>query len=517
MSGGQMRSTVRRRTVLTGALAAGLAGATGCRADSGTAGSTSSPSRGGRLRLVALGSPTGGLNPLTATDGASFIAMFQIYDQLVRLQGDRVVPSLAESVEPNADATVWTIRIRDGVRFHDGRAVTARDVVYSLRQFGDPKRSPTFGQFYADVDLANLKVRDTRTVEVPLVRARGDLVDSVLAQMSLVFPDGTTDRDWTKGVGSGPFRLVSTAGGGVTLDRNDEYWAGAPLLDGATITVVVDPAARLNAVRGGQADYAVDVTPAGARAVANSAEVQIRRGGPGNSTGRSFEMNVQTDPFRDADVRRALRLLVDRQQLVDNVLLGQGQVGNDVYGLGLPGYHPALPQRTRDVDQARSLLTKAGVTRLTIKAADLVAGTVDAARLLAEQAREAGLTITIEQAPADTYFDDYRGVLGTPLQAFYFINRPAATMISTYTGSDSAFNITGVRGGDFDSRLTAARATVDDAARRQRFDDLQRHLWESGGDIVWGYAEQLDAIRPGVGGVQLNQSVPLLAAAYLPA
>lgn len=513
-----MSAGVRRRTVLAGVLAAGVAGVAGCGAEAGAGVSvSSSPRRGGRLRLVALGSPTGGLNPLTATDGASFIAMFQIYDQLVRLQGDRVVASLAESVEPNANATMWTIRIRDGVRFHDGRAVTADDVAYSLRQFGDPKRSPTFGQLYADVDLANLKVRDPRTVEVPLRRARGDLVDSVLAQMSLVFPAGTTDRDWVKGVGSGPFRLVSAAGGGVTLARNDEYWGGAPLLDEVTVAVVVDPAARLNAVRGGQADYAVDVTPAGARSVANAADVQIRRGGPANSMGRSFEMNVQTDPFRDADVRRALRLLVDRQQLVDNVLLGQGQVGNDVYGLGLPGYHTALPQRTRDVDQARSLLAKAGVTRLTIKAADLQAGTVDAARLLAEQAREVGLTITVEQAPADTYFNDYAGVLSTPLQAFYFINRPAATMISTFTGSDSSFNVTGVRGGDFDRRLATARATVDDAARRERFNELQRYLWDSGGDIVWGYAEQLDAVRPGVGGVQLNQSAPLLGTAYLPA
>ncbi len=514
-----MSARVRRRAVLTGALAAGLAGVAGCGAESGAGPATSSsPRRGGRLRLVALGSPTGGLNPLTATDGASFIAMFQIYDQLVRLEGDRVVLSLAESVEPNADASVWTIRIREGVRFHDGRAVTASDVAYSLRMFGDPKRSPTFGPMYADMDLANLKVRDARTVEVPLTRARGDLVESMLAQMSLVFPDGTSDQDWAKGVGSGPFRLVSAAaGGGVTLARNGEYWDGPPLLDEATIAVVADPAARLNAVRGGQADYAVDVTPAGARSVANSRDVRIRRGGPGNSLGRSFEMNVQTDPFRDAEVRRALRLLVDRQQLVDNVLLGQGQVGNDVYGLGLPGYNTALPQRARDVDQAKALLAKAGVTRLTIRAADLVAGTVDAARLLAEQAREAGLAITVEQAPADTYFDDYAGVLSTPFQAFYFINRPAATMISSFTGSGASFNITGVRGGDFDRQLAAARATVDEAARRQRFDELQRYLWDSGGDIVWGYAEQLDAVRPGVDGVRLSQSVPLLASAYLPA
>lgn len=162
------------------------------------------------------------------------------------------------------------------------------------------------------------------------------------------------------------------------------------------------------------------------------------------------------------------------------------------------------------------MLAAAGVRTLTIKAADLVSGTVDAAELLAEQARDAGLQITVAKAAADTYFNDYASVLATPLQAFYFINRPAASMISTYTGKNSSFNVTAMAGGDYDTRLSAAQATVDDTARRARFDDLQQDLWANGGDVVWGFAEQLDAVRAGLGGVTLCQSAPMLAQAYLP-
>lgn len=513
---------IDRRAVLKGALAlsGGLAasGMAGCTAQGGASSTQSSggPRRGGQLRLVAAGHATAGLNPLTSADVGSFIALFQIFDQLVRQEGGTIVNSLAETVEPNADATVWTIQVRRGATFHSGRPVTAADVAYSIRSLGDPRKSPNYSALYGDVDLVNLKVRDARTLEVPLHRARGDFRESTLSQMSLVYPDGTTDADWNKDIGSGPFKLVSTGSGGTVLAAYPDHWGGAPLLDGAQLTVVSDATARLNAVRSGQADYAVDVSPAGARSVARSSAVEIRKGGPSNSIARTFEMNITKDPFTDATVREALKLLVDRQQLVDNVLLGQGEVGNDVYGRGLPGYSTSLPQRQRDVDKARSLLAAAGVSTLTIKAADLVTGTVDAANLFAEQARDAGLQITVQRVASDTYFNDYAGVLATPLQAFYFINRPAANMIATYASSRSAFNVTGMGGGAFDAMLAAAQATVDDRARQARFDELQRYLWDNGGDVVWGFAEQLDAVTPGLGGVTLCQSVPTLATAYLP-
>jgi peptide/nickel transport system substrate-binding protein len=274
--------------------------------------------------MVAKGATAANLNPLTTSDTASLIAIVQIYDQLVLLQGDKVVNSLAKSMVPNSDATSWTIQLHSGATFHDGRPVTAADVAYSLRTLGDPKRSPNYSQLFSDIDAARLKVRDRLTLEVPLHRARGDLRESALSQISIVFPEGTTDADWNKGIGSGPFKLSSIGPSGVVLARNETYWDGAPLLDGATVSAVADADARLNAVRGGQADYAVDISPAGARTVANSTAVQIVPGGPGNSIARSFEMNVGTDPFTNANVRLAMKLLVDRRQLVDSILLSAG-------------------------------------------------------------------------------------------------------------------------------------------------------------------------------------------------
>jgi peptide/nickel transport system substrate-binding protein len=131
------------------------------------------PRRDGQLRVVAKGSTTSSLNPLLTTDTARLIAIVQIYDQLVQLRGDEIVNQLAKSVLPSADATRWTIELRCGAVFHDGRPVTATDLAYSLRTLGDPKRSPNYGQLFGDVDMANIKVRDSVTLEVPLRRARG--------------------------------------------------------------------------------------------------------------------------------------------------------------------------------------------------------------------------------------------------------------------------------------------------------------------------------------------------------
>lgn len=515
-----MRTHLPRRAVLRGAVlaSAALAGVgplAGCANPTPIpVAAAGPPQRGGRLRVAALGAPTDSLSPLTVLGFADYAAFYGLYDSLAVLVGDRVQLSLAESAEPNADATSWTVRLRPDVRFHDGRPVGAADVAYSLRTFGDPTRSPNYAQYLADVDLANIRTLDERTVELPMRRPRGDLVDSTLGLISFVFPAGTTDADWVRGIGSGPFRLAAyEAGASTRMVRNDEYWDGAPLLDEVEIVAITDGTARLNAVKSGEIDYAVGVPSSAAATEAANPAVSVRRGGPANSNALMFTMNLTQPPFDDPQVRRAMRLLVDRQALVDTVLFGQGIVGNDVAGLGLPGYDASLPARTRDVEQARSLLAAAGVTDVTLRAADLTPGLVDAARLFAEQAREAGLTVQVEQAAADTYFSDFATLLSTPVQAFYFINRPIAAHIGSFTGSASQFNLTGAAGDDYDAALADAQGTVDAAARAEKFVALQRGLYDDGGEIVWGFAEQLDVTLPQVRGVELVQSVPLLGKA----
>lgn len=475
---------------------------------------TESGARTGLLRVAGTAASTADLNPLQGGGGHTgldYVVATQRFDQLVLLKTGNIELSLAESIEPNADATQWTIRVRDGVTFHDGKPLTAQDVVYSLRLLGDPQRNQN-AALLRDLDLPELRVVDDRTVQVPLTRARGDFVDGILSLQSLVFPTGLSD--FSTAVGSGPFKLASyRSGAPAEMTRNEDYWAGAPSIGELEIRGIDDPAARLNAVRGGQIDYALAITAVGAVSTERGDDVTIVRSGAGSAL--MFAMNVTLPPFDNPAVREAFRLAIDRQALIDSVLFGQGVLGNDVPGKGLPGYNDALPQRSRDVDRARRLLADAGVTNVAMRAADLQPGLVDAAGLYARQLDEVGVEVTIDEAPADSYFNDYERILSTPFQAFYAENRPAAVNIVTFNGSQADFNITGFGDREFDAKIAEAQATVDDTRRTERFKEVQRILYERGGEIVWAFSEQLDAARNGVEGVQQTQGVPLFAKARL--
>lgn len=467
---------------------------------------------GDHLRVAAAGLPSATtLDPRRASPGAVFIVLYHLYDSLLRLEGDRYVQQLATSVEPDAGARRWIIRLRDGATFHDGRPVRAADALFSLRTIADPRTSPTFALAFADVDFAASRVRDARTLELALRRPRADFAEAVLAMSSLVFPEGTTD--FAKGVGSGPYRLAATdPGSSVQLRANADYWDGAPRIRRLDVLTVVDPAARLNGVRGGRIDYAVAISPTGARTVRDDSTVTVRRGGAAGSNALLVTMNQRTRPFDDPRVRQALRLAIDRPAVVRQALLGFGSVGNDLVGKNLPGYASDVPQRGRDLDRARSLLAAAGVQALTLRAADLVPGLVDATRLLAQQLTEAGVRVRVDQAQASSYFSDLKAVVSTPSQAFYVLNRPAAVHLASVIGPQAQWNLMGY-GDAYARALADAQATVDDDRRRQKFDALQRDLHAHGGEIVWGFQEQLDAARPWIEGVTLSQSVPLFARA----
>jgi peptide/nickel transport system substrate-binding protein len=503
---------VTRRRLLTGTAATVGAFALGgtvaaCRNDGGPGGTR-------RLRVGAAGLATAtSLDPRLVAPGVAAIAYYHLYDSLLRLEGGDYALQLAESIEPNADATAWTVRLRDGAEFHNGRRVRAVDVIYSLKVIANPALSPAFGVTYADMNADGLRALDDRTVRIPLRRPRGDFRDAVLSVGTAVFPEGT--NDFEKAIGSGPYRLVANdPGKSVRLRANESYWGGPPKFETLELVTIGDPTARLNGVRSGQLDYAVGISPTGARTAAASDALEIHRGGPANGNALMLAMNQTKAPFDDPSVRSALRLVVDRRELVDHVLFGQATIGNDVVGKGLPGYADDLRQRAPDLDSARDQLAGAGVSELNLRSANLLPGLQDASRIFAQQAKPAGVDVTIDPAQPDTYFTDRERLLTTPFQAFYVINRPAAVHLSLVIGPRAPFNVMGY-GADYERRLTAVQGTVDDAARQAGFAELQHELYEHGSEIVWAFQETLDASIPGIAGIGHVQSSPVFGRARI--
>ena len=350
-------------------------------------------------RSAAAGGP---LDPRAVDSLATYIAVDHVYDYLARVTTSGFQSGLAESMTPNDDATAWTIRLRGDARFHEGGPVTAEDVAETIVRMADFATSPYFAAMWLDVDFTNMRALDARTLELPLLRPRSGFVESVFSLYTPIFPAG--EPDFSRSLGSGAYRLEANDGASAyRLRRNEDWWGQQPEIEEIEILPLADPAARINALKSGEIEMAFQLSPAIAQAEAGNSEITILRSNSGGSA-MGFAMNTALPPFDDPRVREAVRLSADRQQLVNSVLLGQGDIGNDLVGLGLDGYNDRLPQRSRDIDRARELFQQAGIAQLDVVASDILTGLVSATELFAAQLAEAGVELRIEVIPPDTYF-----------------------------------------------------------------------------------------------------------------
>lgn len=511
-------SNVSRRRLLQGGLgvAAGLAVPAvlaGCAGQSTQpAVSSSSPAkRGGRLRAGVLGADNETLNVIKTASDADFTRVAAIFDQLVLVIGDTLRLSLAESLTPNADATVWRIKLREAT-FHDGRPVTADDVAYTFRFLSDP--AGYFGPTaFESFDLKRLKAIDERTLQVPLTRPRADFME-LLEGICYVFPKGITD--FTKPVGSGPFQVVSyEPGKSAVLKAYQHYWGGTPLLDELEIATINDADAALRAVKSGQLDYAVGISPTSARVEASNPSLQILDGGPANSHALVWTMNTTKPPFNDIRVRQAMAYATDRQALVTIGFGKYGAVGNDVIGQGLPGFDASLAPRGYDPDKARQLLAAAGQPNLsfTVRTYDAPPGSVAATQLWVQQLAKVGVTAKLDTVPASDRYDN-AAQNAALIQLGVFINRSTIIHIETFMTPTVPVGISGGYAPKaFNDLVAKAQRTVDPAARQDVINQLSKMLYDEGPYVVWGYANNIDVAAAGVRGVVQSQTLPLFGSA----
>lgn len=492
-------STFSRRGFL-GMAAAGLSGLalTGC--GTGPAGSAAgTPRTGGKLRAAFAG---GGakevLDPHLANLFVEAARAKTLYDKLADLGPDVAAqPRLAEKWEPGKDLTTWRITLRQA-SFHNGQPVRADDVLASYARILDPKQSFRAQSSLAVIDLKNSRAVDDRTVEFALTRPFVEFPNVLAAFGAYIIPEGTTD--FTEPVGSGPFSFVSFAPGRSTVvKRYADYWEGAPHLDELEFVLANEESARVNALLGGQVEYAHDLSPVTARSHAGGDRMSLVRSP--NSGVQAFAMKLDRAPFDNADLREAMFLLTDRKQLVDTVMPGAGQVGNDLFGKGYANYAEAIPQRTQDLDRAKWLIKKAGAEGLTVKlnTSEAASGFVEAASVFADQAREAGLNIQVSIGNKDTYWADTLD--NGSLSSFRSGAMPIETHIAQRLLTGSGTNVTKWARPDFDKLYEKAVSTTDESVRRSAYLDMQRMLHAEGGYLMWGMSDWIVGTAPRVQGV----------------
>lgn len=489
------------------ALASGsLLGA--CGGKTSTTSSAGKPRRGGQLHLGVLGGSSSdsldGDNPIGFAD---FSRVAQLYDPLVEYGTDgapRLV--LAEEITHNGDASQWTIRIRSDVTFHDGKPLTIHDVIHTLRRIANPKK-PLEGAVgivgARGVDFKAIKIQDQRTARIPM-RAPNVALTEVLAQpWFYIVPEG---YDPHRPVGTGAFQYVSfTPGSQSVFKRNPNYWQDPlPYVDQVTITNFSESSAQVNALISGSVDLIDQVPRTGVLSQLTSSGTALV-----TSHTQGFQpltMRVDTAPFNDVRVRQAMRLLVDRKQMVEVVLGGHGTVGNDIFSKFDPDYDSALPQRAADPEAAKSLLRAAGHSDLRVQlvTADIAAGVVDAAQVFAQQATAGGVKVAVDHVTVSDFFG--KSYLSYPFAQDWWSGFPYLVQVGQAMLPKSPFNETHWQDARYVSLYNQAIAEVNTHRRRDLIHAMQTIEYKQGGYIVPYFVDIIDAHAQGVGGVVASRA-----------
>ncbi len=416
----------------------------------------------------------------------------------------RLAPSIAESVESSKDALTWTVKLRSGVTFHNGKDVTPEDVLFTLKRVADPKAPTSAGGTLSTIlDFDATKKADATTVVIKL-KTPYALLDNLLAEYTLgIVPE---DYDPKNPVGTAAFKYKSfTPGKNSVFTKYADYWGDKAFVDELQIQDFSDASAQVNALQGGQVQT-IDNLPYNLIDSVKGQGAQIIESKSGAWV--PFTMRVDSKPFSDVRVRQAMRLICDRKQMIDNGLSGYGRLGNDLYAPFDVAYAKDLPQREQDIDQAKSLLKAAGQSGLQVQlfTGDDIGSVAPAtAALFVQQAKKAGVEVkVVKKNPF--YGDDY---LSYPFAQDFWNTRLYLPQAAVGSLKGGTYNETHFDNSKFAGLIAAAQRETDEGKRNTLLQDAQKIEYDEGGYIIWGFRNQIDAVTSKVQGLKSSVYQPL--------
>jgi peptide/nickel transport system substrate-binding protein len=499
-----------RRSLLTsaGALALSAVALPGCSekhaSEPASQPAGGAPRRGGVLTFAAnVSTVNEKLDPQLASGPSGYLRNVSVFDTLTATNADgwRLEPRLAELWEPNADLTQWHFTLRPGVTFHDGRPLEAKDVVWTFRRILDKELgSGRFSRFARTMTPDGLSAPDKSTVVIKLTRPDSQLPYAFADPETVIVRDGQANFDPASYFGTGPYKLVSwTPGESLEMERNPDYWAGElPYLDGIRRVDAPEAATATQGVLSGNYDIAEAVSYAAAAQLGQSPNAQLIR--LPATTSLVLVMDTTQPPFTDPNVRKAFKLAVDRQAVLNTVYAGFGAMTGDLMLAPDDVYYPdGLGTGTYDPDQAKSLLATAGFPDgLDI---DLQAyGTYSPlAVAFADTAKAAGIRVKVQQGNPDTYWDVVYLVekfYTSDWQQFF----PPDLLWYCY-GSDATYNESKLKIPRIDELYNKILATTDTTQQKAFVKEGLGLAAQNMGHIIPVMADQLLLAKKNVQGV----------------
>jgi peptide/nickel transport system substrate-binding protein len=388
----------------------------GVLAACGSSGSPSSSSTGtaagkaGATIKAAITTPTGAINPVTVADqgGLDMLAQTGEYlclsDQHLTLQ-----PVLAESWTPNSTADVWTFKIRQGVKFHNGSPLTADDVVYTYKLQTNPKSGSSALSAFANVLVpAGVTKVDNFTVAFHLEAPNGNfpyLTSSDNYNM-IILPNGYDPAKWQSSfIGTGPFVLKTyTPKVSASFTRNEQYWGTKALPAATEFTFYDTQTPQILALTGGTVDVVGQFSVSGGEQLLSGAYTVSKLK---SSAHRELSMRSDQAPFTDPRVRQAIALTLNRPEIIKGLFKGFADIGNDSpFAPIFPSTDTSVAQRAQDIAKAKSLLAAAG--HPSGFSTQLIGNDVQEisayAQIVAQAAKTIGVNISVKMEASPAYY-----------------------------------------------------------------------------------------------------------------
>jgi peptide/nickel transport system substrate-binding protein len=383
-------------------------GSSGSPSSSGS--SSAAPGKAGATIKAAIIVPSGAINPVTVADQGGLDMLGQTGEYLcLSDQHLTLRPVLAESWTPNTKADVWTFKIRQGVTFHNGHALTADDVVYTYQLHTNPKNgSSALSAFGGVLVPSGVKKVDDFTVEFHLAAPNGHfpyLTSSDNYNM-IILPNGYDPAKWQSTfVGTGPFVLKSyTVKQGATFARNEKYWGTKALPAATQFTFYDQQTPQILALTGGTVDVVGQFSVAGGQQLLNGSYNVIRLK---SSAHRELSMRCDQSPFTDARVRQAVALSINRPATIHALFKGFADLGNDSpFAPVYPSTNTTVAQRAQNIAKAKSLLSAAG--HPSGFSTQLIGNDVqeigEYAQIVAQAAKAIGVNINVKMEASSAYY-----------------------------------------------------------------------------------------------------------------
>ncbi len=504
------RDFIRYSTVIGLSLPALAAVLEACSTSSGTGTGTGNIKKGGRLN-VGHQTPAGAMDPILTNDLGRLTILGQVGEYLAFSDKDlHLRPVLATSWSPNSDGTEWTFKIRQGVKYNDGKTpMTADDVVATFNRLADPniKGNNALSALSGVLTKGNVTKVDAQTVKFHLDVPYGNFPYLVSSDNynAIILP-ASYSGNWEKTfIGTGPFKLKDYAvNDHVSLDKNGSYWDpnNQPYLDGLDFKFYATEPAAILAFQAGSLDVYTQFSVSNGQGLLtdpNTTVIDIP-----TAAHRQIHMRTDTAPFNDKRVRQALALSIDRTAIISGLWNGKAQIANDhpIFKM-YPSSDTTVAQRAQDINQAKQLMTAAGagsgfaVTLYTEQVQEIPA----LAQLLQAAGKQIGVNITLNITDSGTYYDKYW--LTSPLGITDYGHRGVPNVfLGAPLASTGTWNSAHFKNPNYDGLVAQYIKAIDIAAQKTAAGAIEKLLLDETPLIIPYNYDFLTAVKKKVAGVE---------------